>query len=172
MRRISLLLAAAVVIVSAARVADGQQAGPQRELVATAENVTAAKSPSRRSSANAVQPGDTVRYRLTFTNLRPDSVQNVQFTDPVPAGLRYVAGSARANRPNVLVEFSIDSGRTYSERPEVEVVIDGRKERRPAPPGSYTNVRWSVRGWIRSNAQVTAEFDAQLPAATGAAVPQ
>jgi len=142
-----------------------------RALVATAENLTAAGSESTRTGdPRVLRPGEIVRYRLTFTNITRDSVRNVQFNDPVPAGLRYVAGSARADRSNVLIEFSIDSGRTYSERPEIEEVVNGQKGRRPAPAESYTHVRWSVLGWIRSKTKVTAEFNAQLPAATGARV--
>jgi hypothetical protein len=99
-------------------------------------------------------------------------VRNVQFNDPVPAGLRYVAGSARADRSDVLIEFSIDSGRSYSERPEVEAVVNGQKVRRPAPPERYTHVRWSERGWVRSRAKVSAEFRVQLPATTDVAEKQ
>jgi hypothetical protein len=90
----------------------------------------------------------------------------------VPAGLRYVAGSARADRPNVLIEFSIDSGRTYSARPEIEDVVNGQKVRRPAPPERYTHVRWTDRGWVRSKSQVAAEFTVQLPATAGVAANQ
>jgi uncharacterized repeat protein (TIGR01451 family) len=143
--------------------------GP-RALVVTAENLTAAESKGARAGdPNALRPGDMVRYRLVFTNLRPDSVRNVQFNDPVPGGLHYVAGSARSDRSDVLIEFSIDSGRTYSERPEIEEVVNGQKVRRPAPPESYTHVRWSERGWVRSRAKVSAEFTVQLPATASVA---
>jgi uncharacterized repeat protein (TIGR01451 family) len=171
MKATHLLVAMAVLtLVGAAR---AQAPEAPRALVITAENLTAAKSqPARNGDPKVLRPGDIVRYRLTFTNITRDSVRNVQFNDPVPAGLRYVAGSARADRSSVLVEFSIDSGRTYSERPEIEDVVNGEKVRRPAPAESYTHVRWSVRGWIRPKAQVTAEFNAQLPAATGAATSQ
>jgi uncharacterized repeat protein (TIGR01451 family) len=131
------------------------QAPEPRALVITAENLTAAESRSARTGGqNVLRPGDMVRYRLTFSNITPDSVRNVQFNDPVPAGLRYVAGSARADRPNVLIEFSIDSGRTYSARPEIEDVVNGQKVRRPAPPERYT------------------EFTVQLPATAGVAANQ
>jgi hypothetical protein len=83
-----------------------------------------------------------------------------------------VPGSARADRPDALIEFSIDNGRTYSERPEIEEVVNGRKVRRPAPPESYTHVRWSERGWVRSKGKVSAEFRVQLPATATVAANQ
>jgi len=144
-----------------------------RALVVTAENLTVAESPSGRpGSPSVLQPGDVVRYRLLFTNLSADSVRQVQFNDPVPAGLRYVAGSARADRPDVVIEFSIDSGRSYSARPEIEEVVNGQKVRRPAPPESYTHVRWTERGWVRTRSKVSAEFKVQLPATTVVAAKQ
>jgi uncharacterized repeat protein (TIGR01451 family) len=106
-----------------------------------------------------------VRYQLAFTNIRPDSVRKVQFNDRIPPGLRYVAGSAKADRPDVTIEFSIDTGRTYSARPEVEEVVNNERVRRPAEPERYTHVRWSAQGWVRSRASVIAEFKVQLPTA-------
>lgn len=157
---------------AAAMVSVGRAQSPAapRALVVTAENVTAvAARGAAAGSSNVLQPGDVVRYRLTFTNTRPDSVRKVQFNDRIPPGLRFVAGSASADRSDVLVEFSIDSGRTYTQRPEVDDVVNGEKVRRPAAPERYTNVRWSAQGWIRPQATVTAEFKVQLPA-SGAAL--
>jgi uncharacterized repeat protein (TIGR01451 family) len=159
---------ATVTVLTSALVATAQAQKPDsaRALLVTAENVTAVEARSSRPG-DQLRPGDVVRYRLSFTNLRPDSVRSVQFNDRVPAGLRYVAGSASADRSDVVIEFSIDSGRTYSERPEIEQVINGQKVRAPAPPERYTHVRWSERGWVRARGKVIAEFKAQLPATTG-----
>jgi len=134
---------------------------PAKPLVMTAQNLMAGDE-RHRDNPRAVMPGDVILYRLTFTNLRSDSIRNVQFHDPVPAGLRYVAGSATADRQDVTIEFSLDGGRTWSVQPMIEEVVDGRKVHRPAPPELYTNVRWSVHGWLLPNAQVTAELKTQL----------
>jgi uncharacterized repeat protein (TIGR01451 family) len=160
-----LLAAIAVSTAALAGAARAQTPEAPRALVITAENLTAAESRSARTGGqNVLRPGDLARYRLTFTNTTPDSVRNVQFNDAVPAGLHYVVGSARADRPNVLIEFSIDSGRSYSERPEIEVVVNGLKVRQPAPPERYTHVRWTDHGWVHSKSKVSAEFTVQLPA--------
>jgi hypothetical protein len=44
-----------------------------------------------------------------------------------------------------------------------EVVEEGLRVTRPAPPQTYTHVRWRITGWVQPGAQVTAEFRAQLP---------
>ena len=122
-----------------------------------AENLMAG-DPRHNGNPGTALPGDVIRYRLTFTSSRPDSVRNVQFSDPLPTGLHYVAGSAVADREDVTVEFSIDGGTSWAQQPMLEVVVDGHKVRRPAPTTMYTNVRWSVQGWLQPRAQVTAEL--------------
>lgn len=160
---------ASCALVSAVR-ANAQPPAASRALVVTAENLSASEPQrARAGDPNVLRPGDIVRYRLAFTNITADSVRNVQFNDPVPAGLRYVVGSARADRPDVLVEFSIDSGRTFSEVPEIEDVVNGQKTRRAAPAERYTHVRWSARGWVPSRSKIATEFKVQMPAPAAAA---
>jgi uncharacterized repeat protein (TIGR01451 family) len=158
MRKISKLLAMLVVTCAAALRA---QAPAQRPLVVTAENMMA----KGRANSEAVVPGDVLRYRLHFTNRNSGDVRGVVFTNPVPTGLRYVDGSAGADREDVLVEYSADGGKTYSTRPMVSEVVGGKRVQKPASPQQYTHVRWTVRGSIASGASVTAEFRAELPAA-------
>jgi uncharacterized repeat protein (TIGR01451 family) len=152
--RISKLLVLAV-LVSWAGVLQAQ-----RPLVVTAENLMAK---SRGAKSEAVLPGDVLHYRLRFTNLNQGDVRGVVFTNPVPTGLRYVDGSAGADREDVLVEYSTDGGKTFSARPMVSEVVGGKRVQKPAPPEQYTHVRWTVRGSISPGAMVTAEFRASLP---------
>jgi uncharacterized repeat protein (TIGR01451 family) len=155
---------------AAAMVSVGRAQSPAapKALLVTAENLTAIETRGARDgSASVLKPGDVVRYQLIFTNTRPDSVRRVQFNDRVPRGLRFVEGSASADRSDVVVEFSIDSGRTYALRPEIDVIVNGERVRRPAPADRYTHVRWSAQGWVRPQASVTAEFRVQLPAVAG-----
>jgi uncharacterized repeat protein (TIGR01451 family) len=145
-----------------------QGAGEKQPLVITAQILPAAREgdeQAARGDREAMLPGDVVVYRLTFTNTTDVPVRNVEFKDPVPAGLRYVAGSAAADREDVTIAYSIDGGRTYSAQPMIELVVDGERVMRPAPPEMYTHIRWLVAGWVQPGAQVTAEFRAQLPAA-------
>lgn len=149
-----------------------QQAVAPKPLAVTAENLMAGDERHQALAATGgdaatVLPGDVVRYRLRFTNVTQGEVRGVVFTNPVPDGLHYVAGSAGADREDVVAEYSIDGGRTYSARPMVVEVVDGKRVEKPAPPERYSHVRWTVRGSISPGAAVTAEFRAVLqPAAT------
>jgi uncharacterized repeat protein (TIGR01451 family) len=137
--------------------AQAQARGPQA-LVVTAQNVTARAA----GRAADVLQGDTVRYELRFVNTQSAAVRNVVFDDPIPNGMRYVAGTAAADRPNVTVAYSIDGGRTYSAEPTVQRVVDGRRVSVPAPPELFTHIRWMVQGELLPGARVSAEFRAQL----------
>ncbi len=137
-------------------------------LVITVENLMAGDARHRELAAqgrdpDALLPGDLVLYRLRFTNITDVPVRNVVFQDPLPAGLRYVGGSAAADRADVLIEYSIDGGGSYAAQPMVEETVDGRAVQKPAPPELYTHIRWTVRGWVEPGAQIIAEFRAQLP---------
>jgi uncharacterized repeat protein (TIGR01451 family) len=132
----------------------------QRPLVVTALNLNAR---SRGSQSQAVLPGDVLQYQLRFTNQGQGDVRGVVFTNPVPAGLRYVDRSAGADRQDVAVEYSTDGGKTYAATPMVTEVVDGKRVQRPATPEQYTHVRWTVQGSIAPGATVTAEFRAELP---------
>jgi uncharacterized repeat protein (TIGR01451 family) len=153
-------LLAVVLFVICSGVLRAQSAAP-RPLVVTAENVTAK---SRSGHAEAVVPGDVLHYRLQFTNPNQNAVRGVVFTNPIPDGLRYVGGSAGADRQDVIVEYSIDGGKTYSARPMVTEMVAGKRVEKPASPEQYSHVRWTVRGSIAPGATVTAEFRATLPA--------
>jgi uncharacterized repeat protein (TIGR01451 family) len=159
--------AALVAVILVPGVARAQTGAAPIALAMTAENLQGADQrhldlAAQRGGQVPMMPGDTLRYRLTFTNVRHDSVHNVQFNDPLPNGLLYVPGSAHADRADIDVAFSIDGGKTYSPQPMVDELIDGRTVRKPAPASRYTHVRWTLRGWVQPLAQVTAEFNAHL----------
>lgn len=162
----------AVCAVATAAPLAGQEPEPARALVVTAENLQAGDArhqefEARGGDAAALLPGDTVRYRLLFTNVTAAEVRGVVFTNPVPSGLRYVLASATADRDDVTVEYSIDGGATFVTHPTVVVEVDGERVERPAPPEAYTHVRWTVKGWVAPGAQVTAEFRAELAPPAG-----
>ena len=148
------MMAAALLLTGASALA------AQRPLVVTALNLTAR---TRGSQSQAVMPGDVLQYQLRFTNQRQGDARGVVFTNPVPTGLRYVDGSAGADRQDVVVEYSADGGKTFAATPMVTEVVDGKRVQKPATPAQYTHVRWTVRGSIAPGATVTAEFRAELP---------
>jgi len=150
----------------------GQEAESPRPLVVTAVNLMAGNAQHQEYEASggdpaAMLPGDVVRYELQFTNLTADSVRQVVFQNAVPAGLEFVAESAGADRVDVSVEFSIDGGATYTATPMAETVFEGETVLQPAPPETYTHIRWTLSGWLQPQAELTAEYRARLPGDRG-----
>lgn len=164
-------LLAFAVMISGTQVA-AQETKP-KALVITAENLMAGDARHQElPDSTALLPGDVVHFRLLFTNVNEFPVQRVEFKDPIPTGLRYVASSAKVDRADILVEYSIDGGETFSAQPMIEVIEDGRPVMRPAPAERYTHIRWLVQGWVQPGAQVTAEFQAKLPDAQQPPAPE
>jgi len=140
------------------------QAPEAKPLVITARNLTAdsAKAAGKqRTDLAMARPGDRLGYTLAFTNTTKGTVKNVQFVDPLPKGLVYHPGSARADRP-VRIEYSIDGGKTYAANPMIEVMENGRKVMKPAPREAYSHIRWTVEAPLSPGAQVTAGFQAEV----------
>jgi uncharacterized repeat protein (TIGR01451 family) len=160
------LLIAALLLAAAAIPLAAQTARSPRALQISAENLSAHSArrelvAKHDGDATHVLPGDTLRYRLLFTNVSNGAVHGIVLDNPIPAGLRYQPGSAKADRVDVAVLFSIDGGSTYSPSPMVDVDLAGKHEQRPAPAEMYTHVRWTVRGDVPKGAQFHAEYDVQ-----------
>src|SRR5688500_11415590 len=103
-----------------------QGKGAVKALVVTAENLMEGDSlhraaASRGHDPKALMAGDVVRYRLTFTNVTTHAVKSVMFDNPLPTGLRYQDGTAKVDRDQVAIQYSIDGGKSYSTKPMIEV---------------------------------------------------
>lgn len=160
-----------VVAVASTGAAQAPAAADAPTLRIAVVNQTAAAEQARGAARGdaAVRPGDLLHYTLTFANATSRTISDVQLSNPLPAGLAFVGGSARASRNDAVAEYSVDGGRTFSERPTEDVTVDGQTVRRAVPSDRYTNVRWVVRGTVRPNTVVTAEYRARV-GASGAAV--
>lgn len=140
------------------------QSPEPKPLVITASNLTADSAKAagtQRQDRSMARPGDLLAYSLAFTNTTSGTVSHVQFVDPLPNGLVYKTGSARADKP-VRIEYSIDGGKTYTARPMIAVTEAGRRVEKPAPVQSYSHIRWTVSGPLAAGAQVTAGFQAEV----------
>jgi uncharacterized repeat protein (TIGR01451 family) len=167
MKLLRLLLVGMMSAVVALPQSAAAQARAPKALVITAHNVTA-EAASGQQNPTLARPGDVIRYALVFTNVTAGPVKNIQFVDPLPKGLVYVLGSAKADHP-VLLEYSIDGGKSYAAQPMIDVVENGSTVQKPAPRERYTHVRWTVLESVAPRAQVRAESRAQVNAAPGEA---
>jgi uncharacterized repeat protein (TIGR01451 family) len=91
-------------------------------------------------------PGDVIQYTLTYRNTGDELARDAAIDDAIPKGTTFVAGSATGEGAQIV--FSIDGGKSFApaERLYVEVRLpSGELEKRPAPPGEYTHVRWIIK---------------------------
>lgn len=127
----------------------------QKEELTTNE---AGETERRLVPAETVVPGDDVVYTITFTNISEDAAENVVITNPISANLTYVEGSAFG--PGTVIEFSVDGGQSFAAANELRVPLNG--DTRPAEPGDYTHVRWTLQNALEAGAQGMARFRARL----------
>lgn len=108
----------------------------ERVIVETAEDGT---ETVRFGPADTVAPGDEVFYNLDFSNQSDEAAANVQLVMPVPSAVAYIENSATGDGSEIA--FSADGGKTFSQRGQLKVSIDG--EERLAKASQITHIRWS-----------------------------
>lgn len=128
------------------------------ELKATAQKrvVTTNERGEERTEfvkAEIVVPGDEIAYTIAARNVSQESVEQVVITDPIPAQMRFVAGSEESE--NARVQFSVDGGANFDLEDRL-VVVGEDGQTRPATADDFTHIRWT--------------FDAPLAPATERAV--
>jgi uncharacterized repeat protein (TIGR01451 family) len=62
--------------------------------------------------ATDVEPGEQVRYSLSYSNQGADAADSVSLVMPVPAEVTYLEGSVERALSDVT--FSVDSGETFT----------------------------------------------------------
>lgn len=92
-------------------------------------------------SAEAVEPGDTIRYVATYTNEGPAPVSGLAAVLPIPPSTAFVAGSAAPAAP-----MASRDGVTYGAIPLQRETIDdqGRRVLVEVPVEQYRYLRWPL----------------------------
>lgn len=109
-------------------------------------------------AAEKVVPGDEVIYTVRFSNLGSEPAENVVITNPLPAELSYVMGSAAG--PGTRIEFSADGGTTYGDPGSLRVAEASGE--RPARAEDFTHIRWVMQTPLPPGAEGVATFRARL----------
>jgi len=84
-----------------------------------------------------VVPGDKLVFSTQYHNNGASPVDSFVVTNPLPAGVAYLAEDAA----NALV--SVDGGKTWAALEKL-TVADGKGGTRPAQAADVTHVRWSI----------------------------
>lgn len=111
-----------------------------------------------------VQPGDVIRYTVKGENSSDRPVKNLAFTQPIPKQTVYVLNSATvAQNAGARVTYSIDNGKTFVQKPMVQVKLpNGKVEMRPAPAEAYTHIRWNFGSAIDPKTIMSASYEVKV----------
>jgi len=153
-------IALVLLSIASANAAAQQDALEVRTTVQKQERTIAAdgSETTRLVPAEKVVPGDEVVYTVSFVNVGDAPAENVVVTNPLPAELSYVDGSAAG--PGSNVEFSVDGGASFA--PAAELVVEDESGTRPAVPDDFTHIRWVMSRSLAPGDERTARFRARL----------
>jgi uncharacterized repeat protein (TIGR01451 family) len=102
-------------------------------------------------------PGDEVVYTVTFTNVGKEPAENIRITNPIPAQMRYVSGTAFG--PGTDIEYSVDGGSSWG-RPQVLRISTNNGNERLAEADDYTHIRWALNSPLEVGERSFARFRA------------
>ena len=112
--------------------------------------------------AASVQPGEVLRYTIAAENQTGEDIPNFILTQPIPDPVVYIPDSSVIDT-DAEITYSIDNGETFVLNPTVEVTLDnGEVETQPAPPETYTHLRWTLTNPLAPTAVVTGQFEVRV----------
>ena len=102
------------------------------------------------SIADKVAPGDLLEYQTLYKNNGKSTIKSLMATLPIPAGMTYVAGTAKPSGALA----SLD-GKSFAAMPLKRMVKkpDGKMEEQLVPLLEYRALRWSL-GELSASAKV------------------
>ena len=109
----------------------------------------------------ALRPGETVRFNIVATNVGSDPALHLAPIGKIPAGTAYEAGSA-SSAPSLVVEFSLDGGKSWSKTPMQRVTTPSGVVEKKADPASYTAIRWITATPLKPSASVTYSYEVRV----------
>lgn len=110
----------------------------------------------------STDPGDILRYLVTYHNKGSKEAKSVVIDNPVPPGTTYVAGSSEGKDSEIT--FSID-GKSFQVPPKLIYKAkkpDGTEEELSATPDMYTHIRWKLTKLIPPDASGTVSYKVKV----------
>lgn len=124
------------------------------------QKVTVAKDGTKHTETvpvDHVLPGTDVTWNINYEIIGNQPVTDAVITDPVPANMDYVGGSATSDKAEL--SFSVDHGQTFGTPDKLQVKnADGSL--RTATPKDYNVIRWVLKGTLQPGAKGTLSFHA------------
>ena len=109
-----------------------------------------------------VQPGDVLRYTVSGANNSDRPVKNLVITQPIPQKTTYVVNSTAVKNKGAKITYSIDNGKSFVEKPTIQVKLPNGIETRPAPAERYTQLRFNFADSIAPASVVSASYQVKV----------
>lgn len=111
--------------------------------------------------ATVVKPGEVLDWTITSENSGNAVALDYKAVAHIPRGTEFVAGTAKANGAKAF--FSIDKGKSFSEKPTVEEKqADGTAKRVAAPVAMYTDIRYEWADPLAQGGKLTASYKVRV----------
>jgi uncharacterized repeat protein (TIGR01451 family) len=159
----SLSLVLAVLLSAGSALAAAQSSSKALDVKVTAEVEIKTKADggaetTKRIPASFLDTGLPVIYTLSATNTSKEPAGDVAITDPIPAHMKYVDGSA--TKEGAVLTFSVDGGKSFAAAEKLKVTAGGAS--RPAGPDDFTHVRWQFQKPLAPGESRAVEFRARV----------
>lgn len=109
-----------------------------------------------------VQRGDVIRYIVRGKNNSDRFVKYLVVTQPIPKQTTYILNSVTNKNSEPKITYSIDNGKSFVEKPTVQVKLANGIKTRSAPAALYTHLRWNYRELIGPATVVSATFQVKV----------
>ena len=108
--------------------------------------------------ATRAEPGDTILYRTTYTNVSDASLAGLVANAPIPAGTTYLADTASISAEAVF-EVLIEN-EDWQELPAFKTIVDenGEEQRVEAGPADYIQLRWRVTEALEPEGSIGTDY--------------
>jgi uncharacterized repeat protein (TIGR01451 family) len=131
------------------------------ETYRVAFEIVGGKTVESFAKSDSVKPGDTVEYRVKANNPTASGLPNFVIDLPIPSSTVYLENSATNAASVAILLASFDRKKTFATPPlKRKVVKDGKTLEEVVKANEYTNLRWIVRGELKSGQ--TLEFKARV----------
>ncbi len=112
--------------------------------------------------AATVKSGEVMDWTITSTNEGNAPARDYKAVGVVPPGTEFVAGSVTVDG-TATVTYSIDRGKSFSERPTIdERQPDGTIKKVAAPTSMYTQIRYEWADPLEQGAKRNATYKVRL----------
>lgn len=107
--------------------------------------------------AAAVKPGEVLDWTIVSENSGNAAAHDYKTVARIPRGTEFIAGSAKADGARAV--YSIDNGKSFSDKPTVEEKqADGTVKRVAAPVAMYTDIRYEWSDPLAQGGKLSASY--------------